>query len=793
MTRITTFLVAAATAVSLHAYDTPEAVDLGLSVKFASGVISTGGSYNMFYFGEPTPPTVMNQPSALTGIKVGGDISGTIYDVATVNLGREWRMPTKAEMQELLDNAVFEAATVNGRQGWNVTGTSGNSIFIPSTGTSSSGAPVTGVWTSTTDYSPYSFPSEAAMQLRKSGGEEFKLARSEYGKYSVVLAVLNERTGVKVTSVTLNTTSISLLEGKTDRIFPCVSPADASDKWLKFTSSNPEVATVTELGEISALTPGEATITVETVDGSGISAQCVVTVTAKPAVEKRVDLGLSVAWAGYNVGAESPEEAGTYYGFAESEPKRTYNSMNYTHYDWGGYSFPSVVYGTEYDAATKEWGSDWITPTKEMVQELIDNCDVTREDVDGVVFYRFTSKINGNSILMRASSYMDGSSLAYNTSKLYIWTCDRDKSSSNFSPKAYALQVSASAAGASVTAQLTPNTVYYGMPVRPVAAPALEGFEVSCAKDGGEILLGQAFDVTLTPIPAVASPSAVEWSCNDVCDMTVNAAHNSVAVIGKTEGTATVTASYGGVEKTITVTVKGYQPTRGEVDMGYGRVWSDVNLGATSPEEIGHNYWWGLKEPQAVESEHMHDWPREDIAGNASYDPATDLGTGWTCGTVDHWEEMLENTTQQWVKYNGVYGIAYFSKHNDNSLFLPVADASKTSYSGGKWTVPATRCYMTGSYPGNESTRVHVVNLRATTNTNTDLVRMLNLCVRPSRDAKVTGIGSIEADGVADAFDVYTVMGVRVLSGVSSSALSSLPAGIYILRDASGNTVKIRL
>ncbi len=58
-------------------------------------------------------------------------------DAAAVNWGGDWRMPTLAEMQELLDsdNCTWKWTTQNGVYGRKVTGKSnGNSIFLPAAG-----------------------------------------------------------------------------------------------------------------------------------------------------------------------------------------------------------------------------------------------------------------------------------------------------------------------------------------------------------------------------------------------------------------------------------------------------------------------------------------------------------------------------------------------------------------------------------------------------------------------------------------------------------------------------------
>lgn len=52
-------------------------------------------------------------------------------DVAHVNWGGTWRMPTSDELKELLDNCIWEWTELNGVNGYKVTGLNGNSIFFP--------------------------------------------------------------------------------------------------------------------------------------------------------------------------------------------------------------------------------------------------------------------------------------------------------------------------------------------------------------------------------------------------------------------------------------------------------------------------------------------------------------------------------------------------------------------------------------------------------------------------------------------------------------------------------------
>ena len=55
-------------------------------------------------------------------------------DAAAVNWGGAWRMPTKEEQDELRNNCTWTWITQNGVNGYKVTGTNGNSIFLPAAG-----------------------------------------------------------------------------------------------------------------------------------------------------------------------------------------------------------------------------------------------------------------------------------------------------------------------------------------------------------------------------------------------------------------------------------------------------------------------------------------------------------------------------------------------------------------------------------------------------------------------------------------------------------------------------------
>ena len=86
---------------------------------------------------------------------------------------------------------------------------------------------------------------------------------------------------VSVSGVKLDKTTLALFAGDSATLTAAVTPENATNKTLTWTSSNTAVATVDQSGKVTAVAPGTAAITVTTNDGSGKVASCPVTVTAK--------------------------------------------------------------------------------------------------------------------------------------------------------------------------------------------------------------------------------------------------------------------------------------------------------------------------------------------------------------------------------------------------------------------------------------------------------------------------------------------------------------------------------
>ena len=85
-------------------------------------------------------------------------------------------------------------------------------------------------------------------------------------------------TDVSVESVSLNKTTLELTEGSTETLTATITPNNATNQNVTWKSSNPSVATVDESGKVTAIAPGEATITATAQSDKTKSATCTVTV-----------------------------------------------------------------------------------------------------------------------------------------------------------------------------------------------------------------------------------------------------------------------------------------------------------------------------------------------------------------------------------------------------------------------------------------------------------------------------------------------------------------------------------
>ena len=199
------------------------------------------------------------------------------------------------------------------------------------------------------------------------------------------------------------------------------------------------------------------------------------------ALDGYVDMGTSVKWAAYNLGANRPEQIGGYYAWGEIETKREYNWYNYKHVIASTLGSVNVSFRryniytdklnrllVEDDAVKQHWGGNWRIPTQDDYMALIEKCEwkeFSLKEVNGIIAY---SPQKHNAIFFPLTGWMFNGLNDKETVGEY-WTMDLPLSPySGVCDEAYLFYISFD--DGSISARdYTGRAV--GLPIRPIYDP----------------------------------------------------------------------------------------------------------------------------------------------------------------------------------------------------------------------------------------------------------------------------------------------------------------------------------
>ena len=158
------------------------------------------------------------------------------------------------------------------------------------------------VWTSSNE-NVVTVDPEGRLQAVQTGKATIRVETNDPSLKQQKRASCNVTVRQAVTELHLPDNSAVLEAGKTIRLTATVLPANAAKKNVKWESSNPTVASVTENGTVIGKQPGECVITCSAADGYGASASCAVTV--KRLIKKISDAGGNQQKLGIGTGGEA--------------------------------------------------------------------------------------------------------------------------------------------------------------------------------------------------------------------------------------------------------------------------------------------------------------------------------------------------------------------------------------------------------------------------------------------------------------------------------------------------------
>ena len=697
----------------------PEAIDLGLSVKWASFNLGSTrpeeyGDY--FAWGETTPKseyTWTNYKFRTTGdswdnvvlskyntYRSEGPIDNkTILELADdavrANWGGSWRMPTIEEFVELFSTSENETdyrlewIEINDHKGWKITYLlNGNSIFLPAAGDwSLSGFNNAGskgyYWSSSLNPSYNNSSSRVALNFYFDKYWGHQNSGYRYEGYTI-RPVTDEGVRVSVTGISLDMSTLTLVLDERKIVTATVSPSNATQKNVIWQSSNTLVATVNQQGLVAPVAPGTATITATTYDG-GFTATCAVTIKSagSPSGIEAVDLGLpsGIKWASCNLGATKPEEYGDYYAWGETSP---YYESGYaqsdspvwrripwsgqTYYETGGYCAESYMY---YNISEGDKYAD---------KTLLDLEDDAAHEMFGDD-WRIPSWAEMSELRNKCTweLTMVNGSIGYrvtgpNGNSIFLPSAgDRSGLDKYYSGndglywtstryptiERRAMGLDFDVDGVN---KVTGYYRYHGFTIRPVYGyPPVPVESVSFDKTELKIAVGEKaiLEDRIVPENATFKSITVLTSNSKVATLAYDE-NGAIVVTGVSEGSAVITifTTDGRSKATCTVVVSNSVVEPEAVDLGLpsGVKWASFNVGATKPEECGDYFAWGETSPKDDYS-----WP------NYKFRTSGD-----------------SNTNVEFSKYNTTssYGLM------DNKALLELDDDAAHVNWGGSWRMP---------------------------------------------------------------------------------------------------------
>ncbi len=415
-----------------------------------------------------------------------------------------------------------------------------------------------------------------------------------------------------------------------------------------------------------------------------------------------VDLGLSVKWASFNLGASQPEEYGYYYAWGETSPKTDYSRHTYkwlydttyyaltkycnnTSFGYNGYMDGITVLDAEDDVAQVTLGGLWRMPTKDEWSELME-CTSTVTTLNGVNGRLITGP-NGNSIFLPASGYYYGTSFSRVGSRGYYW-------SSSYRENLYATHAGFDQESL-YPYYLNGFVRFSGLSVRPVYAPSVNVPVSEIVLSDNDLTftdLGTTQTLVATVIPSGATNKTVTWTSSNTSVATVTQG-GKVTAVGY--GNAVIIGTTVDEGFSVTCSVRVLTLPDGPIDLGLSVKWASTNVGATKPEEYGGYYAWGETSTKTDYSLSTYKWCTDSYftltkyCSNSAYgfNGFTDektmldlnddvahvtLGDNWRMPTYAEFTELTTRCTWTWTNMNGVSGLLVTGA-NDNSIFLPAA------------------------------------------------------------------------------------------------------------------------
>lgn len=485
------------------------------------------------------------------------------------------------------------------------------------------------------------------------------------GDKSASCKVTVEKKVVPVSSVSLNLTELSLVEGEESTLVATVKPNDADDKTVTWKSSDATIVSVNSEGKVSALKAGTATITASAGDKS---ASCKVTVEKKFIPVTSVTLNkseLSIVEGSQEtlIATVKPDDA--------TDKTVTWKSSN-----------PLVVsVGDDGKVTAIKKGTSSVTASS---GDKSATCKVIVSEATVAVTGVSLNKTTMSLTLGETETLTATISPSNATNKDVTWS----SSNTTVATVSSSGLVTAMAVGSTTITVTTSDGTKKAtctVTVFPIEVTGifLDKQYLSMYRNNTEAL-------TATVIPSNATDQSINWSSSNSQVATVSSAGRITAIAA---GDAVITAKTNDGGKTANCSVTVWPDPDEAIDLGTSVKWAVRNVGATMPEEFGYHFSWGETAPKSNYSEGNYKWSNgsEDIFSKYNtlakngvvdnkivLDPEDDAahvnwGGTWRTPTKGEIQELIDNCIWTWTTQGNQVGYKVSSKQNGNSIFLPAA------------------------------------------------------------------------------------------------------------------------
>lgn len=328
-------------------------------------------------------------------------------DIVNSLWGSNWKTPSINDIKELINNCSWIWGSVDGKLGYTVKGTNGNSIFLPAAGVKMGSVMKIGEWCYYWSSTPQS--SDMVYILLSTASDVWYGSLNTMANLPIRPVADNPSPVIPATGITLNKSELSLELGNSEILVATVTPNNVTNGSVTWSSSNTSVVSVSPNGMVTAHAVGSALITASTTDGTNLRAICNVTVIdtkitgdvnndgevtiadvnavinvilggsssqradvnndgeitiadvnsiidiilgshSQQENHDYVNLGLpsGTLWATMNVGACSPEDYGDYFAWGETTSKQVYEFETYKWYNNTYYTYTKYCISSSY-------------------------------------------------------------------------------------------------------------------------------------------------------------------------------------------------------------------------------------------------------------------------------------------------------------------------------------------------------------------------------------------------------------------------------------------------------------